>query len=106
VKILFDNNTPAGLAKFLQGHDVTRAAQVGWQTYRNGEWLNAAEKAGYALLITCDQNLPYQQNLDGRSIALIIIASNYWPTVRQSASRIAIAVDFIQRGQVVRIEIS
>ena len=105
MKILFDNNTPAGLAKFLRGHEVTRAAQAGWDTYRNGELLDVSEKADFDVMITCDQNLTYQQNLEGRRIALIILSRNNWPRVRKDASRIAMAVDFIQRGQVVRIEI-
>lgn len=105
MKILFDNNTPAGLAKFLRGHEVVRVAQVGWESYSNGELLAAAEKAGFELLLTCDQNLTYQQNLEGRQIALVILSRNNWQRVRRVAHKITTAVDFIQRGQVVRIEI-
>jgi hypothetical protein len=31
VKILFDADTPAPLARFLLGHEVVRADELGWQ---------------------------------------------------------------------------
>jgi hypothetical protein len=66
VKILFDANTQAPLARFLRGHDVVRADEFGWQGLENGALLDAAEKAGFDLLLTCDQNVRYQQNSTGR----------------------------------------
>jgi hypothetical protein len=54
VKILFDVNTPATLARSLKGHQVTRAGQLGWQRLENGALLDAAEKAGFDVLVTCD----------------------------------------------------
>jgi len=62
VKILFDANTPAPLARFLRGHEVVRADELGWQGLENGALLAAAEEAGFDVLLTCDQNVPYQQN--------------------------------------------
>jgi hypothetical protein len=67
VKILFDANTPAPLAHFLRGHDVVRSDQLGWQGLENGALLDAAENAGFDMLLTCDQNVRYQQNFSGRS---------------------------------------
>ncbi|HZT29828.1 MAG TPA: hypothetical protein VFA33_08095, partial [Bryobacteraceae bacterium] len=49
-------NTPAPLAHFLRGHEVVRADELGWQGLDNGALLDAAEKAGFDLLLTCDQN--------------------------------------------------
>src|SRR5713226_6148178 len=40
-----------------------RSAISGWDTLGNGELLDAAEAAGFDVLITTDRNLPYQQNL-------------------------------------------
>lgn len=62
MKILFDANTPAPLARFLRGHEVMRADDLGWQGLDNGALLDAAEQAGFDLLLTCDQNVRYQQN--------------------------------------------
>ena len=59
MKILFDANTPAPLARFLHGHEVMRADQLGWQGLENGALLDAAEQAGFDLLLTCGQNVQY-----------------------------------------------
>jgi uncharacterized protein DUF5615 len=105
VKILFDANTPAPLARFLRGHDVVRVDELGWQGLENGDLLNAAQGSGFDLLLTCDQGIPYEQNLSTRKISLVILSSNHWPTLRRVAAKIATAVDFVQRGQVVRVDV-
>ena len=106
MKILFDASTPAPLAWFLRGHEVVRADELGWQGLGNGALLDAAEQAGFDLLLTCDQNVRYQQNFSNRKLALLILSSNHWPTLRRIAARIATAVDFVQTGQIVRVDIA
>ena len=106
MKILFDANTPAPLARFLRGHEVVRADELGWQGLENGALLDAAEHAGFDLLLTCDQNVQYQQNLTTRKLALLILSSNHWPTLRRIAARIATAVDFVQTGQIVKVDVT
>ncbi len=85
---------------------MVRADELGWQGLENGALMNAAESAGFDVLLTCDQNVRYQQNFTGRKLALVILTSNHWPTLRRVAARIAIAVDFVQAGQVVRVDIA
>ena len=104
MKILFDASTPAPLARFLRGHEVVRADELGWQGLENGALLDAAEQAGFDLLLTCDQNVRYQQNFASRKLALVILSSNHWPTLRRIAARIATAVDFVQTGNIVRVD--
>jgi len=106
VKILSDANTPAPLARFLRGHEVVRADELGWQGLENGALLDAAEQAGFDLLLTCDQNVRYQQNFASRKLALVILSSNHWPTLRRIAARIATAVDFVQPGNIVRVDVA
>lgn len=106
MKVLFDANTPAPLSRFLTGHDVVRADELGWQGLENGDLLDAAERAGFDLLLTCDQNIRHQQNLAGRKLALLILSSNHWPTLRRVAARIATAVDFVQPEQIVRVDVA
>jgi predicted nuclease of predicted toxin-antitoxin system len=106
VKILFDANTPAPLARFLKGHQISFAREFGWQGLENGELLRAAEEARFDVLLTCDRNVEHQQNLAKRTISLVILSTNHWPSMRPVATRIATAVDFVQRGQVVRVEVA
>ena len=37
----------------------------------NGELIQSAEQSGYEILLTCDQNVRYQQNLTRRKISMI-----------------------------------
>lgn len=106
MRILFDVNTPASLARSLRGHQVTRAAEMGWRRLENGALPDAAEKAGFDVLVTCDQNLRYQQNFTDRKLAVVILTTNHWPTLRPVAARIASVVDFMQRGQVTRVDVA
>ena len=105
MRVLFDENTPAPLARFIRNHQVQRPDELGWQGLENGDLLDAAEAAGFDLLLTCDQNVRYQQNFTDRRIAVLILSSNHWPTLRLVGAQIATAVDFVQPGQVSRIEI-
>jgi len=106
VRILFDNNTPRRLAEFLKAHEVTRSAQLNWQRLENGKLLAAAEDAGFDVLVTCDQDIRYQQNFADRKLAVVVLSSNHWPSLRPVAHRIAAALDFAQRGQVIIIDIA
>ena len=65
--VLFDHGTPKGLARTLVGHTVHTAQSRGWDTLSNGALLNAAEEAGFDLLLTTDRRIRYQQNLQGAS---------------------------------------
>ena len=105
MRILFDANTPAPLARFFEGHDVVRAQQLGWQNLQDGALLEAADRERFDVLLTCDQNIEYQQNLKGRRLALVVVSTNHWPTLRPISSRIASAVSFVQVGQIIRVDV-
>ena len=63
------------MKRFLAGHYVRTAQQAGFASYKNGELLKAAE-AEFDLLITSDKNLRYQQNLEGRSLSILLLSTN------------------------------
>jgi hypothetical protein len=98
LKVLFDHNVPRSLGRFLVGHEVTIAADLGWATLENGDLLKAAESAGFDLLLTCDQNISYQQNLTGRRLAMVVLTTNYWPHLRNHAAAVAAAIGAAQSG--------
>ena len=106
MKILFDANVPAPLARWLRGHDVVLAVEVGWHRLINGKLLDAAQQGGFDVLITCDQNLTYQQNLADRKVSVVVLSTNRWPAIRPVAARIATLAEFVQRGQVLRIDVA
>jgi predicted nuclease of predicted toxin-antitoxin system len=57
MRVLFDQATPVPLRQFLEGHTVRTAAQEKWDRLRNGELLDAAEAAGFDVLVTTDKNM-------------------------------------------------
>jgi hypothetical protein len=104
--VLFDHGTPRGLARALEGHTVKEARAQGWDTLSNGDLLNAAEKAGFDVLLTTDTNLPHQQNLQGRKLAIVILSKNRWSLVRPMMQQIADAVNAAKPGSCTVVEIS
>lgn len=104
--VLFDHGTPKGLARALSGHTVHTAQSKGWDTLSNGALLNAAEEAGFELLLTTDRRIRHQQNLRVRRIALVVLTgSTKWSRVRQHADRIADAVATATPGSYSEVEI-
>ena len=91
MKILFDQGTPAPLRRFLSGHEISTAYEMGWQSLQNGDLLERAQAAGFAAIITTDQNLRYQQNLTGRPAIVVLMTTN-WPVIRSAAERVVAAV--------------
>lgn len=91
--ILFDHGTPKGLIRALPGHTVQTAHSKGWDTLSNGALLNAAEEAGFDLLLTTDRRIRHQQNLQIRRLALVVLTgTTRWSIVRAHADRIATVV--------------
>ena len=105
MKILFDHGTPRSIARSLIGHQVTRAAQMGWHEIENGELIDKAEEAGYELLLSTDKNIRYQQNLTHRKIAIVVLMDQQWPNVRLYLEKIANAINAATAGSYVEVEI-
>lgn len=99
MNILFDQGTPVPLRFALVGHTVETAYERGWSTLSNGNLLAAAEAAAFDLFITTDQNLPAQQAMSGRRLAILVLPSGRWPQIQQHAERIVAAVEAIQSGE-------
>ena len=67
--------------------------------------LDLAEGEQYAVLVTTDQNLRYQQNLTGRRIGIVVLLANAWPRVRLHASEINEAIAVVEPGDLVEVPI-
>jgi predicted nuclease of predicted toxin-antitoxin system len=105
MKILFDQGTPVPLRRYLDDHSVDTAFERGWQTLENGQLLSAAENQNYEILVTTDQNLRYQQNLESRRIAIIVIRSTSWPRIQNHIAKIKDAIDSASSGNFIEISI-
>ena len=98
MRILFDQGTPVPLRRHLTNHMVDTAFERGWSAWSNGKLLDVAEQESYALLITTDQNLRYQQHLANRQLAIIVLLSTSWPRIQLRIDAIQAAVENVVVG--------
>ena len=105
MRILFDHDTPRPLRRYLTGHDIDTAGEMGWARLRNGTLLDNAEREGYEIMITADQNMRYQQNLEHRRIAIVVLLSNRWSDVQMRIDDIRAALEGIQPGELRKVPI-
>jgi hypothetical protein len=103
---VFDEQLPRQLAPLLVGHEVRTVKQQSWAGLKNGALLDAAEAAGFRILVTGDQNLQFQQNLAKRQVGVVVLCAvssaleDLLPLVPSALS----AIEAVQAGQVLRVE--
>ena len=64
-----------------------------------------AEAEGFELLLTTDKGIRYQQNLQGRKIAIVVLGNSTWRVVRLYLDRIAMAVNEATPGSYTEVDI-
>ena len=102
MKILLDECLPLDFRRYLPGHEVHTAEWAGLKGLKNGQLLRDVERAGYAVFLTTDQGVPYQQNLAGRKIAVLVIRSrtNQIEDLLLIVGAILVELEKIQPGQI------
>ena len=103
MKLLLDECVTGHLKRDLAGHEVHTVEEAGFKGLENGDLLKAASGA-YEVLITVDQNLPYQQNIAGLNIAILILAAkrNSYVRLRPLVPRALSALASMKVGDVIR----
>jgi hypothetical protein len=71
VKILLDNCVPKRAKRLLLRHDVKHASEVGMSQLSNGNLLKSAAQMGFDVLLTVDQHIRYQHNLESLPLAVL-----------------------------------
>lgn len=86
-------------------HDCQTARYAGLGGLKNGDLLEAAEKAKFDVFLTVDQGIEYQQNLVGRKMAIIVFRarSNRLKDILPLVPPCLAHIQSIQPGQIVRI---
>jgi hypothetical protein len=105
MRVLFDNGTPRGIAAALSHHIVEEVRSRGWDTLQNGELLDEAAAAGFDVLVTTDRNIRYQQNLTGRSIAVVVLGKGRWRLIRKRLREVAAAIGMATPGSFIEVDI-
>lgn len=105
MRILFDQCVPKRLRRLLPGHWVRTTGEMGWGEYQNGRLLALAQSQ-FDVLLTVDKNIPYQQNMSGRPIALLIVdaKNNTVPTLATAMPAVLALLPTVLPGQVYRVQ--
>ena len=105
MKLLLDECVTRHLKRDLAGHEVHTVEDAGLKGLENGDLLRAASGA-YEVLITVDSNIPYQQNMAGLNIAILVLAAkrNSYVRLKPLIPRALSALETIKDGEVIRIE--
>ena len=102
MNILLDECTPRVVKKQLPKLNIQTVQEMGWSGLKNGELLAAAE-GHFDVFVTTDKNLRYQQNLQGRKLAVLLLPSNQVPIVERLIPDIEANLLTIQAGDFITI---
>jgi predicted nuclease of predicted toxin-antitoxin system len=107
MRVLLDENLPRKLKRYFdQEIEVLTVSDRGWNGMKNGALLRAAQ-AEFAVFITTDKGIPFEQNLSEFSIAIIILesSSNRLKDLGVLLPQLNKTLKSIQIGELVRIAI-
>jgi len=74
---------------------------MGWAALKNGALLDQAQTE-FAVLLTVDQNIQFQQNLQGRSIAIVVLVAvnNRLTTLAPLIPKVEALLPSVQPGEI------
>jgi hypothetical protein len=106
LRILLDDGLPRPFERLLIGHETVHCSRLGWERFKNGNLLSAADDAGFPVMVTVDQSIQHQQNMSGRRVAVIYLraAKNDLATLAPMAAMVMGQLQNLQPGSIVTIE--
>lgn len=106
MRILIDECLPVALKGTLaaMGHECETVRRAGYGSKKNGELLSLAE-GRWDVLLTSDRRIRYQQNMTGRTVAVVILCakSNRMADLLPLMSACRQALLSISPGQIVEV---
>jgi len=105
MRILLDECVPRRLRRELPGRSVSHVRDEGWAGQRNGELLRLMVSSGFAVLVTVDRNLVYQQNVAAAGVAVVVLHArgNRTQDLVPLVPALREALDSAQPGQVTHV---
>jgi len=100
LKVWFDEDVPAKLARSLPRHEIHTVVSMQWGGIKNGSLLTLIGREGFNVFLTGDKNMANQQRLDDRPFAVLVMSAINWPVVRPYIERISVAIDEARPGTV------
>jgi hypothetical protein len=106
MRVLLDESVPRALGFELLGHFVRTAQSQGFSTLSNGKLMQAMLDADFEVLVTFDQNLPYQQNeLLPVAVIVLIAPNNRMETAKKFVPQLMQSLAALNMGQLVRLSL-
>ncbi len=105
MRILLDECAPRPLKRELTDKEIRTVVEMGWSGKKNGELLRLMGQEGFTILLTTDQNLRYQQNLQQSGVAVVVLiaSSNKLSDLLPLIPDARVVLDTIAPGEVIEV---
>jgi hypothetical protein len=105
MRILLDECAPRPLKRELADYEIRTVVEMGWSGKKNGELLRLMSQEGFTILLTPDQNLRYQQNLQQAGVAIVVLVarSNRLPDLVPLIPDVRNVLNTIAPGEVIEV---
>jgi PIN like domain len=94
MRVFLDENIPRQIRFALSGHDVSYVEEEGWKGVDNGALLDLVA-ARLNVLVSADGNIFHQQELQRRSLSIIVVPTNNLTILRANAVAIQMTLEEI-----------
>lgn len=104
MKVLLDECVTRYLKRDFAGHEVLTIDEAGFKGFKNGRLLQAAS-GQYDVLVTVDQNLQYQQNLNTFALAIVVLKAkrSTYPMLKLLMPQVLEVLEKIKPGEMLII---
>ncbi len=105
MRILLDECAPRLLKRELADYKIRTVVEMGWSGKKNGELLRLMKQESFTILLTTDQNLRYEQNLQqaGMAIIVLIAQSNRLSNLLPLLPNVRNVLNTIAPGEVIEV---
>ncbi|MGJ3254481.1 MAG: hypothetical protein ACFE0J_25610 [Elainellaceae cyanobacterium] len=105
MRILLDEWVPRPLKRELTDYKIRTVVEMEWSGKKNGELLRFMNQEGFTILLTTDQNLRYQQNLEQAGVAVVVLVarSNRLPDLVPLIPDVCSVLSTISPGEVIEV---
>lgn len=105
MRLLLDECVDEDLRHKIAGHECHTARYAQLTGLGDDQLLKAAEDRGFDVLITVDQNIPFQQQFRGRRIAIVVLCGRFarLEDLESLLPYLSNALETIGPGEVLRI---
>jgi rRNA-processing protein FCF1 len=106
MRILLDECVPKPLKREFGDLDIKTVREMGWSGTKNGALLKLMSESGFTILLTSDQNLKYEQNLQQAGVAIIVMVTrtNRLQDLLPLVLKVRQALTKIAPGEVIEVD--